>query len=135
MSKNTNISHWIDLVKHGDSVAANRIWHHYFNRLVRAVRQRLYGQNRAVSDEEDVVLSVFNSFYSAVEKAVSPTCQIETTCGSCCCECRPEKWSTSEDTTAGSDAEDRSSSTPWTTPATTKPSSKPSETNRPPKWC
>jgi RNA polymerase sigma factor (sigma-70 family) len=72
MSKNTNISHWIDLVKHGDSVAANRIWHHYFNRLVRAVRQRLYGQNRAVSDEEDVVLSVFNSFYSAVEKGRFP---------------------------------------------------------------
>ena len=72
MSKNTNVSHWIDLVKHGDSTAANRIWQHYFDRLVRSVRHRLYGQNRAVSDEEDIVLSVFDSFYSAVEKGRFP---------------------------------------------------------------
>lgn len=72
MTKNTNVSHWIDLVKHGDSAAANQIWEHYFDRLVRTVRHRLYGQNRAVSDEEDVVLSVFNSFYSAVEKGRFP---------------------------------------------------------------
>ena len=72
MSKSTNVSHWIDLVKHGDSTAANRIWQHYFDRLVRSVRHRLYGQNRAVSDEEDIVLSVFDSFYSAVEKGRFP---------------------------------------------------------------
>ena len=67
MSKSTNVSHWIDLVKAGDSAAANRIWQRYFDRLVRAVRARLYGQNRAVSDEEDIVLSVFDSFYNAAE--------------------------------------------------------------------
>jgi DNA-directed RNA polymerase specialized sigma24 family protein len=72
MSKSTNVSHWIDLVKAGDSAAANRIWQHYFDRLVRSVRARLYGQNRAVSDEEDIVLSVFDSFYSAVEKGRFP---------------------------------------------------------------
>ncbi len=72
MSKSTNVSHWIDLVKHGDSTAANRIWQHYFDRLVRSVRHRLYGQNRAVSDEEDIVLSVFDSFYCAVEKGRFP---------------------------------------------------------------
>ncbi len=54
MSKSTNVSHWIDLVKAGDSAAANRIWQHYFDRLVRSVRARLYGQDRAVSDEEDM---------------------------------------------------------------------------------
>ncbi len=72
MSDSTNVSHWIDLAKCGDSTAANRIWQHYFDRLVRSVRQRLYGQNRAVSDEEDIVLSVFDSFYSAVEKGRFP---------------------------------------------------------------
>ena len=72
MSKSTNVSHWIDLVKDGDSTAAHRIWQHYFDRLVRAVRHRLYGQNRAVSDEEDIVLSVFDSFYNAVEKGRFP---------------------------------------------------------------
>ena len=71
MSKN-NVSHWIDLVKDGDSIAANRIWQHYFDRLVRAVRAKLYGQNRAVSDEEDIVLSVFDSFYDAAENGRFP---------------------------------------------------------------
>lgn len=72
MSKNTNVSHWIDLVKTGDSAAANRIWHLYFDRLVRSVRAKLYGQNRAISDEEDIVLSVFESFYIAAENGRFP---------------------------------------------------------------
>lgn len=72
MSKNFNVSHWIELVKTGDSMAANRIWQHYFDRLVRAVRGRLYGQNRAVSDEEDIVLSVFDSFYDAAANGRFP---------------------------------------------------------------
>ncbi len=72
MSKSKNVSHWIDLVKAGDSVGANRIWHHYFDRLVRAVRARMYGQNRAVSDEEDIALSVFDSFYDAANNGRFP---------------------------------------------------------------
>lgn len=72
MSKSTNVSHWIDLVKAGDSAAASRIWHHYFDRLVRSVRARVSGQNRAVSDEEDIVVSVFNSFYQAAEDGRFP---------------------------------------------------------------
>jgi RNA polymerase sigma factor (sigma-70 family) len=72
MAKSTNISHWIDLVKAGDSAAANQIWQHYFDRLVRSVRAGLYGQNRAVSDEEDIVLSVFDSFYTAAENGRFP---------------------------------------------------------------
>ena len=67
-----NVSQWIKQIKQGDSLAANRIWQHYFDRLVRAVRQRLYGQNRAVSDEEDIVLSVFDSFYNAAENGRFP---------------------------------------------------------------
>lgn len=72
MSESQNVSHWINLVKNGDSSAANRIWKHYFDRLVRAVRKRLYGHNRAVSDEEDIVLSVFDSFYAAAEQGRFP---------------------------------------------------------------
>ena len=72
MSEENNVSHWIDRVKYGDSVAANRIWQHYFDRLVRSVRNRLGGQNRAVSDEEDIVLSVFDSFYAAAEQGRFP---------------------------------------------------------------
>ncbi len=60
------------MVKTGDSVAANQIWQHYFDRLTRLVRARIYGQNRAVSDEEDIVLSVFESFYAAAENGRFP---------------------------------------------------------------
>lgn len=72
MSNSSNVSHWIELVKSGDSAAANRIWQLYFDRLVRAVRARLNGQNRAVSDEEDIVLSVFESFYNAADQGRFP---------------------------------------------------------------
>ena len=72
MSDSQNVSHWIDLVKQGDSIAANCIWKLYFDRLVRTVRQRLYGENRAISDEEDVALSVFESFYAAAEQGRFP---------------------------------------------------------------
>lgn len=72
MSEGSEITQWIDRVKLGDSMAANRLWEHYFDRLVRRVRGRLAGQNRAVSDEEDIVLSVFDSFYEAAEKGRFP---------------------------------------------------------------
>lgn len=72
MSESKNVSHWIDLVKEGDSAAADRIWRHYFERLVRAVRGRLRGGDRAVSDEEDIALSVFDSFYDAAENGRFP---------------------------------------------------------------
>ena len=72
MSKSTNVSHWIRLVKAGDSAAATRIWQRYFDRLVRSVRARLAGQNRAARDEEDIALSVFDSFYDAAENGRFP---------------------------------------------------------------
>ncbi len=72
MSSSKDVSHWIELIKDGDSVAANQIWAIYFERLVRSIRGRLQGQNRAVSDEEDIVLSVFDSFYDAAEKGRFP---------------------------------------------------------------
>lgn len=72
MSDNHEVSHWIDRVKTGDSAAAHRLWEHYFDRLVRSVRNRLQGQNRAVSDEEDIVLSVFDSFYAAARNGRFP---------------------------------------------------------------
>ncbi|TWU38396.1 ECF-type sigma factor [Novipirellula artificiosorum] len=72
MPNSTNVSHWIDQVKLGDSVAANQLWHHYYDRLVRMTQAKLRGQNRGVSDEEDIVLSVFESFYRAAEQGRFP---------------------------------------------------------------
>ncbi len=70
--EDVNVSHWIDQVKAGESDAAIRIWHHYFDRLVQAARKRLRGQKRAVEDEEDIVVSVFESFYRAAQNGRFP---------------------------------------------------------------
>ncbi|MEM6690345.1 MAG: sigma-70 family RNA polymerase sigma factor [Planctomycetota bacterium] len=72
MTDSIEVSHWIERVKEGDSNAAQQLWHHYFDRLIRAVRARLMGQNRAISDEEDIVLSVFESFYQAADQGRFP---------------------------------------------------------------
>ncbi|WP_236621174.1 sigma-70 family RNA polymerase sigma factor [Rhodopirellula sallentina] len=72
MAKTNGVTHWIEQVKVGDSRAADQIWQHYFDRLVRSVRRRMQGQNRAVSDEEDVALSVFDSFYDAAQQGRFP---------------------------------------------------------------
>jgi RNA polymerase sigma factor (sigma-70 family) len=42
--------------------AAQRLWEHYFERLVRLARKKLGPGKRRMSDEEDVVLSAFDSF-------------------------------------------------------------------------
>ncbi|QDV47632.1 RNA polymerase sigma factor RpoE [Stieleria neptunia] len=72
MSDDKTVSRWIDQVKDGDSIAAAELWQHYYDRLVRNVRNHLRGQNRGVADEEDVVVSVFESFYRAAEQGRYP---------------------------------------------------------------
>ena len=53
---------WIDQLKAGDSVAAQKLWEEYFERMVELARRKLNYVSRAVADEEDVALSAFNSF-------------------------------------------------------------------------
>lgn len=53
---------WIDQLKAGDSVAAQKLWEEYFERMVELARRKLNYVPRAVADEEDVALSAFNSF-------------------------------------------------------------------------
>lgn len=72
MPDENDVSHWIDQVKEGDSYAATELWHLYFDRLVRRVHNHLRGRNRGVSDEEDIVVSVFESFYRAAEQGRFP---------------------------------------------------------------
>ena len=72
MPEDKNISHWIDQIKEGDSVAAGELWRHYYERLIRNVRKHLRGQHGGVADEEDIVVSVFESFYRAAEQGRFP---------------------------------------------------------------
>lgn len=53
---------WIDRLKAGDTVAAQRLWEVYFERMVDLARRKLSNLPRAAADEEDVALSAFKSF-------------------------------------------------------------------------
>jgi DNA-directed RNA polymerase specialized sigma24 family protein len=66
MSSRGSVTTWIGLLKVGDTAAAAELWARYFPRLVELARDRLRGLPRLASDEEDVALSAFHSFWQAV---------------------------------------------------------------------
>jgi DNA-directed RNA polymerase specialized sigma24 family protein len=67
MSSDGSVTCLIGMLKDGDRVAAQRLWEIYFGRLVGLARSRLRSVSRRVSDEEDVALSAFESFYRRAE--------------------------------------------------------------------
>lgn len=50
----------------GDDPAAQAIWERYYRRLLGVARGKLAGRLWLAADEEDVVLSAFNSFFGGV---------------------------------------------------------------------
>ena len=67
-----SVTHWLGLLKAGDSAAAQPLWERYFRRLVGLARARLQGAPRRAADEEDAALSAFASFCCAVEAGRFP---------------------------------------------------------------
>ncbi len=61
MSPDGSVTHWINLLKKGDELAAQRPWEIYFQRLASLAWKKLQGSPRRVADEEDVALSAFKS--------------------------------------------------------------------------
>lgn len=57
-----SVSQWITNLQKGDADAAQRLWDRYFEELVKFARERLGATPRQAKDEEDVALSVFDSF-------------------------------------------------------------------------
>jgi len=62
----TGITLWLEKLAGGDQDATRRIWEQYYERLLHVARHRLGRSPRRVADEEDVVLSAFNSFCAGV---------------------------------------------------------------------
>jgi RNA polymerase sigma factor (sigma-70 family) len=58
----SSVTEWIQQLRAGDSVAAQRLWERYFQQMVTLARRRLEGAAKAMADEEDVALSAFRSF-------------------------------------------------------------------------
>ena len=67
-----SVTVWLDQVKQGNDEAARRLWDRYFPDLVKLARRRLAGTPRRMEDEEDVALSVLDSFCRAADKGRFP---------------------------------------------------------------
>ena len=69
-----SITHRIDALRAGDPAAAQLLWERYFDRLVRLARSRLRATGRpsAAADEEDAVLSAFDSFCAGAVRGRFP---------------------------------------------------------------
>ena len=72
MRPDGSITHWIFEIKDGNPAAAQALWERYFQRLVRLARKELNHSDRRVSDEEDVVVNVFDSFCRKAEEGKFP---------------------------------------------------------------
>jgi RNA polymerase sigma factor (sigma-70 family) len=72
MSSPGSITQWIDHLRAGDRVAAQRIWEHYARRLAGIARAKLQGERLGAANEDDVVQSAFLSFFRGVERGQFP---------------------------------------------------------------
>jgi RNA polymerase sigma factor (sigma-70 family) len=59
-----SITRLIGLARTGDTGAAERLWHAYFEKLVAVARKKLTVAAPRAADEEDVALSAFASFWA-----------------------------------------------------------------------
>ncbi len=72
MSNNGSVTGWLAALRNGDSIAAQRCWEGYFDRLVRLARAKLAAKRRTLQDPEDIALSALKSFCLAAERGRFP---------------------------------------------------------------
>ncbi|MFC1758155.1 ECF-type sigma factor [Planctomycetota bacterium] len=72
MTSDGSVTHWIREIQIGNHNVAQDLWERYFAKLVQLARVELYGAKRQAADEEDVALSVFDSFCRAAEQGRFP---------------------------------------------------------------
>jgi DNA-directed RNA polymerase specialized sigma24 family protein len=67
-----SVSQWLGQLQADDSVAAQKLWERYFQRLVGLAHKKLGDLPRCAMDEEDVALSVFASFCRGARQGQFP---------------------------------------------------------------
>jgi DNA-directed RNA polymerase specialized sigma24 family protein len=72
MSDGGSITKWFDSLQAGDREAAQALWRRFASRLIGLARARLRAVPRRAADEEDAVLSAFDSFCSGAEQGRFP---------------------------------------------------------------
>ncbi|MGF1581529.1 MAG: ECF-type sigma factor [Gemmataceae bacterium] len=72
MSEMGSVTVWIHQLKANERDAVEALWQRYFHRLIAFARRQLSTVPRTASNEEDVALSAFFSFFKAVEAGRFP---------------------------------------------------------------
>jgi DNA-directed RNA polymerase specialized sigma24 family protein len=72
LSSQSSVTQWLDQIKHGEEDAAQLLWQRYLERLLRLAARRLANSPNGAADEEDVVLSAFDSFLRAAKDGRFP---------------------------------------------------------------
>lgn len=72
MVEDGSITGWFDSLQAGDRDAAEKLWRRFASRLIGLARKRLVAARRGVADEEDAVLSAFDSFCRGAERGRFP---------------------------------------------------------------
>ena len=67
-----SVSQWLEQIKHGEEHATQLLWQRYLERLLRLAARRLANSPKGAADEEDVVLSAFDSFLRAAKDGKFP---------------------------------------------------------------
>jgi len=67
MTDDGSITRWFDSLQAGDRAAAQELWQRFASRLIGLARARLQAAPRRAADEEDAVLSAFDSFCRGAE--------------------------------------------------------------------
>ena len=71
-SSEHSISQYIDDLKAGDQVAAQKIWERFIQRLIQLADKKLKASPRKALDEEDVVQQAFAQFFEQVQQGRFP---------------------------------------------------------------
>lgn len=67
-----SITGWFDSLRAGHRDAAEKLWQRFASRLIGLARKRLLAARRGAADEEDAVLSAFDSFCRGAEQGRFP---------------------------------------------------------------
>jgi len=67
MPNEHSVTEWIAALKSDHSIAGQRLWERYVEKLARLARKKLGGVSRRGADEDDVVAEVFADFLQGVQ--------------------------------------------------------------------
>ncbi len=72
MSTDAPVSQWIRAAESGDADAQAALWNHYFARVVRLARARMFVMQGTIYDEEDAAISAMHSVFRGMQNGRFP---------------------------------------------------------------